>query len=130
MLFELDESTFILYAMKNYDNPYCKGLEEFEDDLRRFSYLKRLFKKYTAGKGLKERLIINHLVVLNNLFGPEASTKMLFFKIEEKHWAQLKTFLVFLNMFPIGVKIYKDNRIIEGFQIEMDETVLASLMRL
>lgn len=116
--------------MRHYDNPGCKGIVEFEDDLKRFRYLKRLFRKYTAGKGLKERLIINHLVVIYNLFGVEAATKMLFFKIEEKYWSQLKTFLVFLNFFPIGVTLYHDGRVVEGFNIPIDEKVTNALKRI
>ena len=69
MHYDLTEDNFVLYAMKHYDNPHCKGLAEFQDDLKRFSYLKRLFKKYKAGSGLKERLIMNHIIVITNLFG-------------------------------------------------------------
>ena len=115
-MFELTEDNFVLYAMKNYDNPSCKGLNEFVDDLKRFRYLKRLFRKYRAGSGVKERLIINHIIVIYNLFGQEASTKMLFFKIEKKHWPQLKSFLIYLNRMPA------DNML-----IDIDEKVLESL---
>lgn len=118
MNFELTEDNFVLYAIKNYDNPACKGMAEFEDDLKRFRYLKRLFRKYTAGKGLKERLIVNHLVILYNLFGT-ATTKMLFFKIERKYWSQLKTFLVFLNYMPD-----------EETDIPLDYQVIQALRRL
>ena len=95
MKFELTEENFLLYAIKNYDNSNCRGMDEFLDDLKRFKYLKRLLRKYTAGKGLKERLILNHIIVIYNLFGVDAATKMLFFKIDKKFWSQLKTFLVF-----------------------------------
>ena len=115
-MFELTEDNFVLFAMKNYDNPSCKGLNEFVDDLKRFRYLKRLFRKYKAGSGVKERLIINHIIVIYNLFGQEASTKMLFFKIEKKHWPQLKSFLIYLNRMPA------DNML-----IDIDEKVLESL---
>lgn len=76
MNLDLTEENFTLYAIKHYDNPACKGIAEFNDDLKRFRYLKRLFNKYTAGKDLKERLILNHLVVIYNLFGAEAATKI------------------------------------------------------
>lgn len=118
-MFELTDDTFNLYAMKFYDNPGCKGSAEFEDDLKRFRYLKRLFRKYRAGSGLKERLIINHLVVLYNLFGIEAATNMLFFKIDQKYWPQLKSFLLFLNVMP------PDNMLVEP-----DLTVLESLRKI
>jgi len=121
-MFELTEQTFTLYAIKHYDNPACKGMAEFHDDLKKFRYLKRLFRKYTTGSELKERLIINHLVVLYNLFGPEAATKMLFFKIEEEFWPQLKTFLVFLSYMPIG-SIVLNSMKIEGYEIPLDEAV-------
>jgi hypothetical protein len=120
MIFELTEDNFVIYAIKHYDNPNCRGMNEFMDDLKRFKYLKRLFRKNSAGKGLKERLIINHLIVINNLFGPEAATKMLFFKIEKKFWTQLKTFLVFLNY--LSEESYVD--------VPLDQTVILSLRRI
>lgn len=130
MHINLTEDNFVIYAMKHYDNPHCKGLEEFENDLKKFSYLKRLFRKFTAGKGLKERLIINHIIVIYNLFGVEAAVNMLFFKVEKKYWSQLKTFLVFLNLFPVGFIFTKDEETTEGFQIPLDEKLMESLKRL
>lgn len=116
MNFELTEENFTIFAIKHYDNPFCKGMVEFEDDLKKFRYLKRLFRKYTAGKELKERLIVNHLVVIYNLFGP-AATSMLFFKIEKKYWSQLKTFLVFLNYMPENeTDIPLDQRVVEALR--------------
>jgi hypothetical protein len=100
MIVELTEDNFFMYAIKNYDNPACKGLTEFNEDMKRFKYLKRLLGRYHAGKGLKERLILNHIIVINNLFGSEACVRMLFYKVDRKHWATLKTFLVFLNLIP------------------------------
>ena len=127
MITELTEENFVMYAMKHYDNPACRGMAEFEDDLKKFRYLKRLFRKYTAGKGLKERLIVNHIVVLYNLFGPEAATKMLFFKVEEKYWSQLKTFLVFLSIMPVGFEVCKKGVVMQGFEIPLDEKVSNAL---
>jgi len=123
---ELSEDTFSLYAIKYYDNPHCKGMSEFHDDLKRFRYLKRLFRKYQAGKGLKERLILNHIIILYNLFGVDATTKMLFFKIERRYWSQLKSFLYFLNYIPIG-PIMINQEVIELYEIEMDQEVLLAL---
>jgi len=97
---ELNEDNFIMYAIKHYDNPNCSGMMEFNDDVRRFKYLKRLFRKARRGEDLKERLILNHLIVLYNLFGVDAATRMLFYKIDINDWPQLKTFLVFLNFMP------------------------------
>ena len=130
MNFELTEENFVIFAMKHYDNPACRGMAEFDDDLKRFRYLKRLFRKYTAGKGLKERLIVNHLVVLFNLFGPEPATRMLFFKIEKKYWSQLKTFLVFLNVMPVGFEIRAQNTVIQGYEIPLDEKVSKALEKI
>jgi len=126
MSLELSEETFSLYAIKFYDNPHCRGMSEFYDDLKRFRYLKRLFRKYKAGKGLKERLVLNHIIILYNLFGVEATTKMLFFKIERKYWSQLKSFLYFLNYIPIG-PIIINQEVIEIYEIEMDQEVLLAL---
>jgi hypothetical protein len=123
---DLTEENFVMYAMKHYDNPACRGIAEFNDDLKRFRYLKRLFNKYTAGKDLKERLILNHLVVIYNLFGTEAATKMLFFKVEKEFWPQLKTFLVFLNYMPFGT-ISSQGIIIEGYEIPIDQNVTEAL---
>lgn len=123
MLFELTEENFTIFAIKHYDNPACKGMSEFNDDIKRFRYLKRLFRKYKAGKGLKERLILNHIIVIYNLFGAEASTRMLFYKIEKKYWAQLKTFLVFLNVMPIGIEIRAHGSVVQGYEIPLDEEV-------
>lgn len=94
---ELNEENFILFAAKNYDNPQCLDAEEFYEDIARFKYLKRLFRKYETTRVLQERLILNHLVILGNVFHVSAATKMLFYKIEEEHWSYLKPFLIFLN---------------------------------
>ena len=117
MHYELTEDNFVLYAMKHYDNPNCKGLNEFQDDLKKFRYLKRLFRKYKPGSGLKERLIINHIVVIYNLFGIEAATTMLFFKIDKKHWPQLKAFLIYLNLMPPdNLLIITDDKVLESLR--------------
>ena len=89
-----------MFAMKHYDNPSCVDEQEFLDDMKRFKYLKRLFRKYDTSKDLKMRLIINHIIVLANVFGVDAATSLLFFKIEKNHWSILKAFLVFLHYMP------------------------------
>jgi hypothetical protein len=105
MIFELNNENFLMFAIKHYDNPNCRGIVEFNEDLKKFKYIKRLLSRYKAGKGLKVRLILNHITVLNNLFGPDACVKMLFFKFEEKYWPQIKTFLVFLNLMPTHMQL-------------------------
>ncbi len=100
MVKPLNNDNFVLFAMKHYDNPQCANIDEFHDDLNRTKYLKRLFKKYENSGTLKERLILNHLIILNNVFGVENSARILFFKIEEDYHSLLKTFLVYLNCLP------------------------------
>ena len=89
-----------MFAMKHYDNPACVDEQEFLDDMKRFKYLKRLLRKYETSKDLKARLIINHIIILTNVFGVDAATTLLFFKIEKNHWTILKTFLVYLHFMP------------------------------
>jgi hypothetical protein len=95
----LNESNFLLYAAANYTNTVY-DIEEFNDDLKRFKYLKRLFSRYSEKGELKERLILNHIITLYNVFRSEAATRMLFYKIDEEHWDILKTFLLFLHYMP------------------------------
>ena len=114
---ELTSKNFMVYAMKAYENPHCMDLEEFQEDLKRIKYIKRLFKKYLESGHLRTRLIINHMVVLNNVFGPEATKNMLFFKVETEMLPCLKTFLVFLNYM-------KDN---EHIDITMDQSIVKEL---
>ena len=97
---KLTPDNIMMFAMKHYDNPFCVDRKEFLDDMKRFKYLKRLFRKYDTSDILKVRLILNHIIVLANVFGVDASTTLLFFKIEKKHWSTLKTFLVYLNYMP------------------------------
>ena len=96
----LTPENITMFAMKHYDNPSCVDEQEFLDDMKRFKYLKRLFRKYDTSKDLKMRLIINHIIVLANVFGVDAATSLLFFKIEQEHWPILKTFLIFLHYMP------------------------------
>ena len=97
MQVQLTEQNFVMFAMKYYQNTQCLNIDEFHDDLKRIKYIKRLFSRYVISGELKERLILNHLIILYNSFGTEA-TKMLFFKIESEFWPQLKTFLLFLSL--------------------------------
>jgi len=105
---KLGESTFLLYAAKYYDNPHCSDTAEFEEDLKRFQYLRKLFGRYKQTGELKERLILNHLIVLYNLFGLE-TTNMLFMKLEEHH-EYLKPFVEYLNYMPSYIE-YEDVKI-------------------
>ena len=91
MLDDLNDDNFTIYAMKCYSSPNCI-MSEFESDIKRTKYLKRLFRRYKVTKSLKERLILNHLILLNNVFGPEPTAKILFYRIDERDYDILKTF--------------------------------------
>ena len=97
---DLNEKNFLLYAMKHYDNPQCVEVEEFTDDLRKIKYIKRLFNQYAMDGALKERLLLNHIIVFYNVFPVRAATRILFYKIEEQFWPMLKTFLIYLHFMP------------------------------
>jgi len=99
MFNELNEENFTLYAIKCYNAPNCI-MSEFEGDIKKTKYLKRLFRRYKVTKTLKERLILNHIILLNNVFGPEATARILFYKIDERDHDVLKTFLLYLNIMP------------------------------
>ena len=89
--------------MKAYDKPNCI-MSEFKEDMKRFNYLKRLFKRYRKVGEIKEQLVLNHLVVLYNVFGPEVATRLLFFKMSKDDFSPLKTYLIFLSIMPEIVK--------------------------
>tara|TARA_B110000196_G_scaffold279731_1_gene259493 strand:+ start:569 stop:946 length:378 start_codon:yes stop_codon:yes gene_type:complete len=99
MIKKLTENNFLQYALNNYDNPSCATLEEFEDDLKKFFYLNKLFKRYKKNEELRERLILNHIVVIFNLWG-DAAADMLFHRVDEEHWSTLIVFLIYLGRLP------------------------------
>jgi hypothetical protein len=102
---ELNEDTFLLFAIKHYDNPQAVTREDFEKDLNHFKYIKRLLKRYKNNGELKTHLLINHFIILYNIFG-EATTPMLFYKIEQSLWSSIKTFIVFLDRLPEFPRCY------------------------
>jgi hypothetical protein len=102
---ELNEDNFLLFAIKNYENPQAVTKEDFDKDLNHFKYVKRLLKRYKNTGELKVPLLINHFIILYNIFG-EAATPMLFFKIEKELWSTIKTFILFLNRIPEYPKCY------------------------
>jgi len=127
---KLDESNFFLYAAKHYTNPYCYDTLEFYDDLNRFKYLKRLFSRYQESGELKERLILNHIIVLYNIFGIEPATRMLFLKLEGFH-KYLKPFLVLLNYMPDVVKsVGIEGKDILSSDIAMDQFIVEQLRKI
>ena len=122
----LTEENFLLYAAKHYDNPSCIDIQEFEDDLNTLKYIKRLLTRYQESGELKERLILNHLNLLNNLFGPEATVKMCLLKMQGQ-WHILKPFLVYLGYMPDVVYNVGDEKIIRNSDIPLDTTVVEKL---
>ena len=116
---ELNAQNFPLFAIKNYENPQAVTKEDFEKDLNHFKYIKRLLKRYKNTGELKTHLLLNHFIILYNIFG-EATTPMLFFKIEEDLWSIMKTFVVFLNRLPEHPHCYIHD-------VEIDEYCLSQL---
>ena len=96
----LNSKTFLLYTMNNYNNPKCSSMEDFYEDLNRIKYIKRLLGRYHQKNILKERLILNHIIILGNLFGTIPTSRILFFKLNENLHPYLKTFLDFLDYLP------------------------------
>ena len=127
MIFDdLNEKNFLLYAMKEYDNPQCVQVEEFYDDLKKVKYIKRLFNQYLNEGVLKERLLLNHIIVFYNVFPVRSATRILFLKIEEEFWPILKTFLVYLSY--MSEKIDPINgRTILSDDIQLDQGVVDKL---
>ena len=120
MFEKITNENVVMFAIKHYDNPQCEGEAEFQDDMKRFKYIKRLLRKYQETGELKERLILNHMIVINNLFGVDAASTLLVFKIEPEFWSVLKTFMDFLGMIPEG----------ELKEIEIDTKVKEALEKL
>ena len=120
----LTNDNFALFAAKYYDNPTCSGVEEFNEDLARIIYVKRLLRKYERTGELRDRLIMNHLITLYNVFGSKAATKMLFYKLEPDLHGMLKTFIVFLGY--VNDKTLSDEGI-DIVRIPLDEVIITRL---
>jgi hypothetical protein len=128
MFDDLNDENFMMYAMKCYESPNCV-MSEFEGDIKRTKYLKRLFRRYKVTKSLKERLILNHIILLNNVFGPEPTTRILFYRIDERDYDILKTFLLYLNIMPNIVKGIKGKNI-KTDEISLDMQIAETLRKL
>tara|TARA_R100000697_G_scaffold114954_1_gene134164 strand:+ start:30 stop:407 length:378 start_codon:yes stop_codon:yes gene_type:complete len=100
---KLDNKNFLDYAIQNYENPECKNMEEFLEDVNRVKYLKRLFSRYDQDGDIKSRLIVNHLIIFNNVFGLVPSSRILFYKVDEKYYSLLKTCLLFAEKLPTKI---------------------------
>lgn len=117
---KLTKDNIDFFAVKNYRNPHCSSEKEFNEDMKRFRYIKRLLNKYQLTGDLKDRLILNHMIILNNVFGYEAAATLLLFKINHQYWSELKTFMIYLNMLDDG----------ELSEVEIDDVVMNSLKKL
>ena len=127
MIFDdLNEKNFLLYAMKEYNNPQCVQVEEFYDDLKKVKYIKRLFNQYLNEGVLKERLLLNHIIVFYNVFPVRSATRILFLKIEEEFWPILKTFLVYLSYMPEIIDPINGKAIVSD-EIQLDQGVVDRL---
>ena len=129
MIFDdLNEKNFLLYAMKEYDNPQCVQVEEFYDDLKKVKYIKRLFNQYLNEGVLKERLLLNHIIVFYNVFPVRSATRILFLKIEEEFWPILKTFLVYLSYMSEIIDPINGRTILSD-DIQLDQGVVDRLRK-
>jgi len=125
-MINLTEDNFLIYAMKCYNAPHCI-LSEFEGDIKRTKYLKRLFRRYKITKVLKERLILNHIILLNNVFGPVPTARILFYKTDERDYDILKTFLEYLDIMPDEVTGIR-GRNIHTSEIPMEKNIVEILL--
>jgi hypothetical protein len=122
---DLTNDNIMLYLAKAYDKPNCI-MSEFKDDMKRFNYLKRLFRRYRKMGELREQLVLNHLVVLYNVFGPEVAARALFFKMAKEDYSALKTYLLFLSFMPEKIKSIKGQDIISS-DISVDMKIAEAL---
>jgi hypothetical protein len=127
MIFDdLSDDNFLMFAMKEYNDIQCTDIEEFYDDLKKIKYIKRLFNIYKNTGQLKERLILNHLIVFYNVFPIQSGTRILFYKIEKSFWPMLKTFLIFLDRMPETIDSIRGETI-RTSDIQLDEGIVTRL---
>ena len=126
---DLNEGNYNMFAMRYYDNPQCTTVEEFNDDLNKIKYVKRLFNRFLETGELRTILILNHLIVIYNVFENEAATRMLFFRVEKKFYSILKPFLIFLNRLPDTIKGINGEDI-RTSHIPLNETTIKELRKI
>ena len=125
---ELNDSNFILYCASNYNNVHCHSTDEFFDDLKRIKYIKKSLTKYKTSGNIDERLVLNHVIILNNVFGPEALCRIIFLKMD-KYLELIKPFLIILNILPEFVYNIKGKNI-ETSTISMDNGIIKILRKI
>ena len=126
---DLNEKNYVMFAMKYYSNLQCTSIEEFNEDLNKIKYVKRLFNRFLETGELRTNLILNHLIVIYNVFENEAATRMLFFRVEKKFYSILKPFLIFLNRLPEKVRGI-DGEDIQTNHIPLNETTIKELRKI
>jgi len=127
MTFEhLTDENFLIYCARYYDNPQCHSTEEFLEDIKRIKYIKKLVTRYVENGDLKERLILNHLIILHNVFGAENLCRILYLKMKPQY-TYIKPFLVMLNIMPERLTNIKDEKIIDTNLIPMDDNIVKVL---
>ena len=129
MFSDLTEDNVILYAMKHYENSQCLSEVEFHNDLKIIKYIKRLFNRYKRTGEIKERLMLNHLIMLSNVFPVVVLTRILFLRIPQEYWVELKTFLVFLKYMPEVVETINGKEIISS-DISIDMKIANKLRKI
>ena len=125
----LNDANFLIYAAKHYDNPQCHTTEEFIEDLKRIKYIKKLITRYINNGELKDRLILNHLIILSNVFPPDVLCRILYLKMKSQ-FGYIKPFLILLNVMPEVLYNVKDEAIIKLDMIPMDERIIESLRKI
>ena len=125
---KLTDSNFLLFCAHNYENSQYASTEDFIEDMNRIKYIKKLITRYVENDDLKERLILNHIIILNNCFGPEALCKILYLKLKPQ-MKYIKPFLILLNILPDKILNVDDEQIIDTDMIEIDPGIVSKLRK-
>lgn len=125
----LNNDNYVIYCATHYDSKFCSSTKDFLEDLNRIRYIKKLITRYLKSGDLKERLILNHIIILNNVFGPEVTVRILYFKLH-KYFKQVKPFLILLNILPDKIYNIGEQNIINTDEIEMDTIIIEALRKI
>jgi len=125
---KLNDDNFLMYCAKHYDNPHCHSTEEFIEDLKRIKYIKKLITRFLDSGELKERLILNHIIILYNVFGAEHLSRILYLKMKS-HFKYIKPFLILLNALPERLYDIRDEKNIDTSSIPMDDRVIEAIRK-
>jgi hypothetical protein len=127
--FPLNKDTFLLYCSKNYDGGFIAGMEEMNEDLNRIKYIKKLVTRYEQNDDLKERLILNHIIVLYNVFGAKATSRILYFKMKDEFHI-IKPFLVLIGILPEKYYNIDGVKAVDTNEISMDSGIIEALRKI